>query len=195
MVGLKNKILTDYPQAIACMSIIDVHDLSTAWAPLAVGLLSVGGVLIPNQLIITIISPDDLIGTGTSLTLCLRAIGQVIGVSVFYSQFVSELTKRTFNYVVPAALQVGIFDEDTLLSMMPTLLAKPYSEFAESLPQLRTAENWSLLHEATIQAFSGAFSRVYLVPIAFGAIAVFASLFIGDLTTLIDEHIAVAYFH
>ncbi|OAA56467.1 Major facilitator superfamily domain, general substrate transporter [Cordyceps fumosorosea ARSEF 2679] len=180
--------------AIACMAVIDPHNLATAWAPLSLGLTAVGGVLIPNQLIATIITPQDLIGTATCLTVCIRAVGQVIGVSIFYQQFVQQLTKRTMQYVVPAAVQVGVYDLDTLTNMMPTLVSIPFSEYIKSLPQVNTTEKITMLHDATLVAFSGAFSRVYYVSIAFGAIAVIASCFIGDLSALIGNQVAVSYF-
>lgn len=176
------------------MTIVDTHDIATVWAPLTLGLTAVGGVLIPNQIIITIISPDDLIGTATCLTVSLRAVGQVVGTSIFYNQFVSVLTKKAYNDVVPVAVAAGIYDGPTLEAMMPTLIAIPFKKYALSLPEMLTPENYELLHNATIKAFGEAFARVYFISIAFGVVAVIASLCIGDVSSLIDEHIAVSYF-
>lgn len=58
------------------MVAVDTHNINIVWAPLVLSLIAVGGVLIPNQLIMTVICPDDLIATGTCLTVCLRSIGQ-----------------------------------------------------------------------------------------------------------------------
>ncbi|QMW41499.1 hypothetical protein G4B11_004823 [Aspergillus flavus] len=180
--------------AISCMVAVDTHNINTVWAPLVLSLIAVGGVLIPNQLIMTVICPDDLIATGTCLTVCLRSIGQVIGTSIFYTQFVSVLTHNTYEYVVPVAIETGITDFDVLETMMPTLLETPWKEWALSVSALNTAEKLNMLHDAVINAFAPAFARVWYISIAFGVAAVIASGFIEDLTNLMDEHIAVNYF-
>lgn len=180
--------------AIGCMAAVDPHNINTVWAPLVLGLLSVGGVLIPNQIIVTLISPDDLIATATCLTVCLRSIGQVVGVSIFYNQFISIMSKNAYTYVVPAALELGILDIRVIKEMLPTLIAMPFSQYVETLPQVDTPEKYAMLHEAVIQAFGHSFPRVYYISIAFGATASIASLCIGDLSKLMDAHIAVDYF-
>ncbi|KAE8326797.1 major facilitator superfamily domain-containing protein [Aspergillus sergii] len=186
--------LTVQSTAISCMVAVDTHNINTAWAPLVLSLIAVGGVLIPNQLIMTVICPDDLIATGTCLTVCLRSIGQVIGTSIFYTQFVSVLTHNTYEYVVPVAIEAGITDFDILETMMPTLLETPWKEWALSVSALNTAEKLNMLHDAVINALALAFARVWYISIAFGVAAVIASGFIEDLTNLMDEHIAVNYF-
>lgn len=180
--------------AISCMVAVDDHNIKTVWAALIFSLVAVGGVLIPNQLIMTVICPDDLIATGTCLTVCLRNIGQVIGTSVFYTQFVSILTRETYKYVVPAAMEAGITDTRLLQSMMPALLSMPWKEWVLNVSTLSTAEKLKLLHDATIKAFSLAFDRVWYISIAFGVAAVIASMFIEDLAKLMDGHISIAYF-
>ncbi|CAK7222847.1 hypothetical protein SCUCBS95973_004975 [Sporothrix curviconia] len=180
--------------AIGSLTAVDVHNINTVWAPLCLGLLGVGGVLIPNQIIITVICPDDLIATATCLTVCLRAVGQVIGTSIFYTQFVSVLTARTLKMVIPVALQCGIDDFDTLSNMMPDLLSEAWDKWVLTVPALDTPDKIATLHEAVITAFGGAFARVYFISIAFGATAIIASFFIENLNSLMDEHIAVHYF-
>ncbi|KKK26085.1 hypothetical protein AOCH_006770 [Aspergillus ochraceoroseus] len=180
--------------AIACMTTADTHNINTVWGPLTIGLLSVGGLLVPNQVIVTVISPDDLIATATSLTVAVRAVGQVVGTSILYSQFVSKITSNAYKYFVPAALEVGIYNTTILADMVPTLTGIPFSEYVQSLPEVDTAEKWNLLHEAVLMTFDTAFQKVYLISIAFGAIAIVASLFLGDLSKLMDRHIAVPYF-
>ncbi|KIH86632.1 hypothetical protein SPBR_08321 [Sporothrix brasiliensis 5110] len=180
--------------AIGSMAAADPYNINTIWAPLVLGLLGVGGVLIPNQIIITVICPDDLIATATSLTVCLRAVGQVVGLSTFYTQFVSVLTARTLKLVIPVAINAGIFDIPTLQNMMPTLVSMPYKLWAPTISALDTPDKIDTLHHAVVDAFGGAFPRVYFISIAFGVTAVIASFFIESLGKLMDEHIAVPYF-
>ncbi|KAB8275691.1 major facilitator superfamily domain-containing protein [Aspergillus minisclerotigenes] len=183
------RILTIQSTAISCMVAVDTHNINTVWASLVLSLIAVGGVLIPNQLIMTVICPDDLIATGTCLTVCLRRIGQVIGTSIFYTQFVSVLTHNTYEYVVPVAIETGITDFDVLETM-----ETPWKEWALSVSALNTAEKLNMLHDAVINAFAPAFARVWNISIAFGVAAVIASGFMEDLTNLMDEHIAANYF-
>ncbi|TVY86809.1 Efflux pump, partial [Lachnellula willkommii] len=70
---------------LGSMAAIDPENITTAWAPLIIGLIGVGGVLLPSQVVFSIISPPSLIGTSVSLSIVIRAIGQVIGVSMFYN--------------------------------------------------------------------------------------------------------------
>ncbi|OJI98673.1 hypothetical protein ASPVEDRAFT_123073 [Aspergillus versicolor CBS 583.65] len=181
---------------IGSMAAINPHNISTAWAPLIFGLLGIGGVLIPNQIIITVICPDSLIATATCLTACLRAVGQVIGTSIFYTQFTSALTANTYNTVVPAALQVGLYDFETLGAMMPALVATPWKEWIVSsgVGGMLSAPELGVLHGAVVEAFAGAFDKVWYISIAFGVSAVIASCCIEDLSALMDGHVAVHYF-
>ncbi|KAL4924236.1 fungal trichothecene efflux pump [Aspergillus undulatus] len=180
---------------IGCMAAINTHNISTAWAPLIFSLLGIGGVLIPNQIIVTIICPDDLIATATCLTACLRAVGQVIGTSIFYTQFVSALTENTYKFVVPAAIRAGVTDFSILESIMGMLVAVPWKEWVDSaFGDSVKAEGLSMLREAVLEAFEGAFCRVWYISIGFGVAAVLASLCIEDLTNLMDGRIAVRYF-
>ncbi|KAL4805391.1 major facilitator superfamily domain-containing protein [Aspergillus unguis] len=181
---------------IGCMAAINLHDINTVFAPLIFSLLGIGGVLIPNQIIVTIICPDELIATATCLTACLRAVGQVIGTSIFFNQFVSVLTKNAYKSVLPVALEAGVTDFDLLSTMMTTLVTTPWKEFvpASGLAQMVKGETLEVLHSAVIQAFGVAFDRVWFIAIGFGIAAVIASVFIEDLTALMDGHVAVKYF-
>ena len=155
------------------------------------GLIGVGGVLVPNQIIVTVICPDDLIATATCLTVCLRGIGQVVGTSIFYTQFVSVLTANTYKTVVPLAIHSGIDDFKTLKAMMPALLSTPWKQWVLQFPDIVHPE---ALHQVVMETFNIAFRRVWFISIAFGVTAVAASCCIEDLSKLMDGHIAVHYF-
>lgn len=76
------------------MAAVDPENIHTVWAPLIIGLIGVGGVLLPSQVIFSIITPNDLIGTGVALSVVIRLIGQCIGVSMFYNIFTQQLIKN-----------------------------------------------------------------------------------------------------
>lgn len=129
------------------MAAIDPEDLSTAWAPLIIGLIGVGGVLLPSQIIFSIISPHDLIGTSVSLSIVIRSMGQVIGVSMFYNIFKQHLTDRATNqpmlFALPA-LDNGLTFSATqdpvavLTALITTLAAGPLSAYAHLFPGIST---------------------------------------------------------
>ncbi|KAL2845308.1 major facilitator superfamily domain-containing protein [Aspergillus pseudoustus] len=183
---------------IGCMATLHPTNIATALAPLVVALIGVGGVLIPNQLIITLICPPDLIATATCLTVSLRGVGQVIGTSIFYTQYTSVLTSKTYEDVVPAALQAGIFDIEVLTNMMPTLNEMDWASYVKDVlvgvVGVTDVDLLQTLHGVVVATFKTAFDRVWFISIGFGAAAVVASLAIEDLAGLVDESVAVGYF-
>ncbi|KAL2809258.1 fungal trichothecene efflux pump-domain-containing protein [Aspergillus granulosus] len=161
---------------IDCMASLTPTNLATALAPLVFSLLGVGGVLIPNQLIVTLISPPDLIASATCLTVSLRA---------------------TYERVVPVALNAKIFDIELLESMMPTLLEIDWKSYARDVlggVGVTDPNVLQMLHEVIVGTFKSAFDRVWFISIAFGGAAVVASLAIEDLASLVDGSVAVGYF-
>ncbi|KAL6232361.1 hypothetical protein BDW75DRAFT_243055 [Aspergillus navahoensis] len=178
---------------IGCMAAIKTSDISTAWAPLIFSLLGIGGVLVPNQIIVTIICPDDLLATATCLTACLRAVGQVIGTSIFFNQFTSALVANTYSHVVPAAIAAKFYQFEMLAPMMETLVTTPWKEWVATAKDMVTAEQAAILHAAVVETFRLAFERVWYISIGFGVAAVLASVLIEDLGALMDGHIAARY--
>ncbi|KAL5049149.1 hypothetical protein BDW71DRAFT_204901 [Aspergillus fruticulosus] len=178
---------------IGCMAAIKAADISTAWAPLIFSLLGIGGVLVPNQIIVTIICPDGLLSTATCLTACLRAVGQVIGTSIFFNQFTSALVANTYSHVVPAAIEAEFYQFEMLAPMMETLVTTPWKEWVVTVKDMVTSEQAAILHAAAVEAFRLAFEKVWYISIGFGVAAVLASVFIEDLGALMDGHIAVKY--
>lgn len=58
------------------MSLFNRQDINTIWAPYVLALFGVGGVLLPSQVVFSVITPDELIGTSIALSLVVRMIGQ-----------------------------------------------------------------------------------------------------------------------
>ncbi|RDW87009.1 uncharacterized protein DSM5745_03651 [Aspergillus mulundensis] len=178
---------------IGCMAAIKTSDINTAWAPLIFSLLGIGGVLVPNQIIVTVICPDDLLATATCLTACLRAVGQVIGTSIFFNQFTVALVKNTYSHVVPAALEAKFYNFELLAPMMETLVTTPWKEWIGTVADQVSPEQVAIIRPAIVEAFRLAFERVWFISIGFGVAAVVASVFIEDLGSLMDGHVAVKY--
>lgn len=181
---------TNFSVGSACLTLADPNKIGTAMAPAVIAMIGIGGVLVPNQVIITVISPDELIGTVTALTLAVRAQAQVIGLAIFYNRFVHEVTKNSMKYLITPAFKVGWLDIKGITEMMTALTAVPFKEYAPLIPQLRDPENYQIMHEATVKVFTEAFKHVWFITIGWGVPAVIAALCLGDLSAYMDGHIA-----
>ena len=184
---MSNKFL-----AAACLIVADPHNNHTAFAPIILSLIGTGGVLLPNQLIVTVITPDDLLASVTALTVGLRAQAQVLGLSIFYNRFVHEVTKRAFKTIFPALLSAGVFSPDVISSFILSLTAVPYDSLAKEIPQLvGNRTDFELVREASVQCFEGALKLVYWITVPFGVTACLAAAGMGDVSGFMDEHVAV----
>lgn len=154
-------------------------------------LIGVGGVLIPNQVIITVITPDDLIGSVTALTVGLRSQAQVIGLSLFYSRLVTEVTKNALKDIVPPILAAGVYDAKVIIALVTSLTAVPFKDYVVRIPQLADPVHFAAVQEAAIQCFSQSFKSVYFITIAFGIPACIAASMMGDVSKFMDNHVAV----
>ncbi|KAK6536017.1 hypothetical protein TWF281_000263 [Arthrobotrys megalospora] len=177
---------------LGCMAAISPNDINTAWAPLILGLLGAGGTTIPNQIILTIITPDDMIPTATALSVTIRVIFLSVGVSIFQNRFVTELTKNAYKYIVPVAIRVGIFDPQAIVQLVTSLTAIPLDQYAaQNLPQIDTEEKYQILMMAVKAAFSKSFRMIAYISIPFGVTACIACFMVKDLTQFMDNHVAI----
>ncbi|PVH80557.1 MFS general substrate transporter [Cadophora sp. DSE1049] len=175
----------------ACLVLIDGNDIRTAFAPIVLALIGVGGVLVPNQVIITVITPDDLIASTAALTVGLRAQAQVIGLALFYNRFVSEVTKNAYDTIVPAAIELGVFSVQKIEEFVRGLTAQPIREWVSLIPALADPANVEFIRQASVACFMKSLNSLYLITIAFGVTACIASLCIGSVTEYLDNHVAV----
>ncbi|KAK6423944.1 hypothetical protein LTR95_016457, partial [Oleoguttula sp. CCFEE 5521] len=146
--------------------------------------------------IITVITPDDLIGSVTALTVGLRAQAQVVGLAIFYNQLINQVTKSTYKYVVPAWLSNVPVTGTTVADItftMNTLSALPFDTLAREYPSfgLNTAKAMEFVKPACIHAFDDGFKLVWYITIAFGVFACIASACMGSVSKYLDGHVAV----
>lgn len=147
--------------------------------------------LVPNQVIITVITPDDLIASVTALTVGLRAQAQVIGLSIFYNRFLHEVTQNAYKDVVPAMLEAGVYSPTVIIDLVANLTAVPFYQYAPNIPELSIPVHYELVKEATIQCFSRSLVFIYYITIAFGVPACIAAACMGDVSKFMDNHVAV----
>ena len=174
-------------KGLGCMAATDPNNIHTAWGPLIVGLLGVGGVLLPSQVVFSIISPDDIIGTSVALSIVIRAIGQVIGVSMFYNVFKTQVTQRATNdlslIAIPAlsnGLKVGNPADlvPTITNLITALAAGPFSNYAHLFPGIDTPTQIANIQTAAHNLYTPVFQLLYFISIAWGAAAIISCLFL-----------------
>lgn len=175
------------------MSAINPYDIRTAWAPLVLALIGVGGVLVPNQVIITIITPDSLIASATALTVGLRAQAQVVGLAIFYNRFAHVVKSRALETIVLPLIESGVYNEAIITNFVTDLTAVPFSQLASTIPELGKAgsANYEAVRQGAISLFSQSFRLVYFITIPFGVAACIAAATMGDVSGYMDEHVAV----
>ncbi|CZT48556.1 related to MFS drug efflux pump [Rhynchosporium secalis] len=182
---------------LGCMAAIDPENVNTAFAPLVIGLIGVGGVLLPSQVVFSIISPETLIGTSIALSIVIRAFGQVIGVSMFYNLFHTHIEERATSnltiFTLPAILNgfnVGLDPVASTSKLITTLTAGPFSEYASQFNITDPLAIANIQH-AGHELYKTAFPEIYLVSIAFGGAAVVSCFFLHGIGDFINENVAV----
>lgn len=214
---------------IGAMAAFDKDNINTVWAPMVIGLIGVGGVLLPSQVVFSgkhidihlstfirrhsltdthspisllimhiVISPDDLIGTSVALSVVVRMIGQVIGKSMFYNIFRSSVTALASNpdnldIIAIPAINAGFTSVDRISALVTQLTAGPLQFYVDRglFPEITSAESVALLAAGGKELYSRAFPLLYLISIAWGAVASISCLLLWGVDKYIDEHTAV----
>ncbi|PBP17082.1 C6 finger domain-containing protein [Diplocarpon rosae] len=178
---------------LGSMAAIDPDDITTAWAPLVIGLLGVGGVLLPSQVVFSIISPDELIGTSIALSIVIRSLGQVIGVSMFYNLFHQHIqhlaTTNLQIFSLPAIVNGFDPGRDPVgrtTELITTLTAGPFAAYAHRF-NITDPANIAAIQQAGHNLYKSAFPELYLVSIAFGGAAIMSCFFLAGYVLWIDR--------
>jgi hypothetical protein len=152
------------------------------------GGFGVGGIIIPAAVIMTIVSPDEVIATVSSINLSVRFIGGSIGYAIYYNIFQNKLVSVLPTNVAQAAVAAGL-----PLAEIPALveaLVAQNTTAVTSIPGINTAI--ILASEVAVQtSYVAGFRKVYLVSIAFGGAAVLSSLFLGNIRKYMVGRVAV----
>ena len=173
------------------MAAIDPENINTAWAPIVFGLIGVGGVLLPSQVIFSIITPDELLGTGVALSIIIRMIGQVVGVSMFYNIFHQHAQTNALKYFAIPALEAGFDSVASITELATTLTAGPLTAYAHMFPQLDSPEKIASIVAAGHEMYKHCFPILYLISIAWGGAAIISSFFLRDVNKYLNDNVAV----
>lgn len=127
-----------------------------------------------------------------ALTLAIRVLGGVVGYSVYYNVFVQKFIPNLTYYVGGAMeLELGITNI-TIITEALQLTSASLTEDLAFLPGIAgNATAYEIVVGAGQLAFAESYKYVYYVSIAFGAISIIASCFLGDISQYMDDHVAV----
>ncbi|KAH7121746.1 fungal trichothecene efflux pump [Dactylonectria estremocensis] len=169
----------------------DLDNEKIVYPILLIAGLGVGGIVVPTSVITTIITPDEIIATMTSLTLSIRVIGGAIGYAIYYNILVQKLTPLLITRVSGAMVASGVQDPDTIEAAIG-LTAASLIKGILALPGIDgNVTKWEAVVTAGQSAYADAYQWVYYCSIAFGGVSILASLFVGDIAQFMDDHIAV----
>ncbi|ROV89507.1 hypothetical protein VSDG_08520 [Cytospora chrysosperma] len=173
------------------MAVGRVDNMHQLWGILVLAGLGIGGIVVPASIITMIICPDDLIATVAALTLSIRVIGGSIGYCVYYNIFVNKFTPVAIEYIGGTLYSAGITSKETIAEVIE-LTGAALLEDIKHIPGIAGNQ---VLYDSVIKAgqiaFAEAYKYVYFASIAFGSISILASLFLGDISKYMDDHVAV----
>ena len=149
------------------------------------GAFGSGGLLSTPGIMLTIVSPDELIATISAVLVSTKYIGASIGYAVYFNVLQRSLSELLPKNVGIAALGAGL----------------PVNELAEFLEAMLTPNATALstyplsviqVAEQAVQvSYIASFKLVYLVSIAFGGTAFVCCLFLGDIKRFMTDRVAV----
>jgi hypothetical protein len=173
------------------LSLFDPDNINSVWPIMVFALVGVGAVLLPSQVVFSIISPDDLIGTSVALSVVIRMIGQVIGKSMFYNIFTHEVRENAPLLIGPPAIQAGFTDISRIELLVTTMTAGPLSHYRALFPEIDSQQELDAIVHAGQQIFAKSFPLLYYISIPFGVVSVISCVGLWGLEQFIDDHIAV----
>ncbi|RQM06524.1 hypothetical protein DH86_00003240 [Scytalidium sp. 3C] len=168
-----------------------IDNLHSVYGILVVAGLGIGGIVVPASIITTIICPDDLIATVAALTLAIRVIGGAIGYTVYYNVFYNKFVPKLTVNIATACITHGIFNVSVITEAAQLTGASLIDDILY-LPGVNgNVTIWQDIVLAGQESYAYAYPYVYYASIAFGAVSIIASCFLGDISKYMDDHVAV----
>ena len=168
-----------------------IDNINVVYGLLVIGGLGIGGIVVPASIMTTIICPDDLIATVTALTLSIRVIGGAVGYTTYYNIFQTKFVENITKNMLQVAISNGI-DNITSIIEAAQLTADALVEDILWLPGVDgNVTKYNAIILAGQLSYAESYPYVYYASIAFGCVAVIASMFLGDISKYMDDHVAV----
>ena len=188
-------------QSLTHTDIFDAHD-SWSWCSCGdytyqscmgivmsfIGGVGIGGIIVPAAVILTIISPDEVVATVIAITLSIRLIGRSIGYSIHYNVLQNKVSAYLPTHVAEAAIVAGL-----PFTSAPAFVAAFVAQNTAALAKIQGVMT-AVISAATFavrESYAYCFKYIYLVSIAFGGTAMICSAFLGDIRKFMTERVAV----
>jgi len=172
------------------LAVADLNNLNTVFGLLVIAGFGIGGIVVPASIISTIICPDELIATISALTLAIRVVGGSIGYTTYYNVFISKFIPKATKLIGTAMFEMGIANT-TLIKEAIVLTGASLLDGIKEIPGVDTEEKYSTIVRAGQEAYAESYKYVYLTSIAFGAVAIIASLLMKNINKLMVDRVAV----
>ncbi|GAM87545.1 hypothetical protein ANO11243_055710 [Dothideomycetidae sp. 11243] len=187
------------------------NNISTAYIPVSLACIGVGGVIIPVAIIAQIVCPDDLLGTITAISLSIRFVGGAIGFSIYYNIFYKHVFSNVQNMVAVETIiyKLGYVqglatgDQSYVTNLAQSIAQAQYAMFRNLstiayntpevqayIPNVTLSEFQYQIVNATEWAFASAYQWPYWISIAFGGSCFILSCFLGNVSEFLTEHVA-----
>jgi Fungal trichothecene efflux pump (TRI12). len=170
-----------------CLSLARVDNIHAVYGILFIAGLGVGGITVPVSTIATIVCKGEYIATITALTFTVRIVGGAVGYTVYYNVFAHKLVSELKEVLGMECVRLGITNP-TLIAQVINLTAASLVKEIRYLPGINE-NTWAQLVLAGQTAFSNAYPWAYYCSVGFGAVSVLASLFLEDLTEMMDDSV------
>ncbi|KAG8528657.1 uncharacterized protein KY384_006344 [Bacidia gigantensis] len=177
---------------IASLASLRVDNLHIAYGLLCLAGLGIGGIVVPASIMTVIVCPNEFIATVAALTLAIRVIGGSIGYTVYYNVFISKFKANAIVYVGGAMTEVLHITSPKAIEAAIELTGAGLLNQLQAVPGIAGNETaYQVVVQAGQLAFAESYRWVYLASIAFGVVAVVASLALPDMKKYMDDHVAV----
>lgn len=154
----------------------------------AVAGFGVGGLVATIPTVCVIASPSNMIATTAALTLAVRLFGGTIGYTIYSNIFNNKLTVNLPTLVSRYAVEAGL-PSTSVADFLTAFLATPAETSAlASIPGVSSqvlaaaalGERW---------AFAESLKWVFVASLPFGALAMLASLCLGDVEKYMSNQV------
>jgi len=168
-----------------------VDNIQSVYGILFVAGLGVGGIVVPASTVTTYICPSDLIATMTSLTIAVRIVGGAVGYAVYFNVFANKLIPALKTFVGEACFKAGISNPQDIGQIIGMTAESLVNEIRH-LPAVKDEATWQSIVTAGQIAYADAYPWVYYCSIAFGGVAILASLFlVEDISEFVGDEVVV----
>ncbi|OCK77318.1 MFS general substrate transporter [Lepidopterella palustris CBS 459.81] len=175
------------------MAVMQPHINYSAWFfPTALLGVSVGVQTAVVPLIISLCTPNEMIGTAIMISNSARSFGGSIGTVIFQQIFTSKIKKILPQKVVPAVMKAGL-PPTSVPSLLEAYAAGNSALFAK-IPGVTPAVLNALTTSAA-QAYANSFRYIWYALLAFACVSLALSLFFHSTTKQMTMEIAAGIEH